>query len=111
MLSVGLKAEVFASAEEFLESSQLNEAACLIADVVMPAMSGLDLQRQLASMEQRIPMVFITAHDDDHARRSALTRGAIAFLRKPFSEEALLNAVRSVPAIGRRRSGQPRRES
>lgn len=98
--SVGLRAEVFASVEELLYSGQLGDTACLILDVVMPGMGGLDFQRRLTSAKQHIPIVFITAHDDEHARRSALALGAVAFLRKPFADEALLDVVRSALDIG-----------
>lgn len=92
--SVGLGAEVFASAEDFLNSGDLRETACLILDVRMPGMSGLELQQHLASDNCRIPIIFITAHASDReARARALQLGAIDFLLKPFSEDALLNDV------------------
>jgi FixJ family two-component response regulator len=91
--SVGLVVDVFARAEDFLYSEYLHATACLILDVRMPGMSGLELQRQLASANCRIPIIFITAHGDEAARARALQAGAADFLRKPFSEEALLNAV------------------
>ena len=93
--SFGFKAEVFASAEEFLNSDHLAEAQCLILDVRMPGMSGLELQRKLAAAGSRIPIVFITAHGDEETQAQALGAGALAFLRKPFSEEALLSAVQT----------------
>jgi FixJ family two-component response regulator len=93
--SVGFKAEVFASAEEFLNSDHLPETECLILDVRMPGMSGLELQRQLAAAGSRIPIIFITAHGDEEVQAQALKAGAVAFLRKPFSEEALLSAVQA----------------
>jgi len=98
--SVGLRAEVFASVDELLYSGQLGDTACLILDVVMPGTGGLDFQRRLTLAKQHIPIVFITAHDDEHARRSALALGAVAFLRKPFADEALLDVVRSALDIG-----------
>ena len=91
--SLGLKAKTFGSPEEFLRSSHVNETACLILDVVMPGLSGLDLQRNLVASRQPIPIIFITAHDDEHKRRQALDLGAVGFLRKPFSEQALINMV------------------
>ncbi|HEX8139568.1 MAG TPA: response regulator [Pyrinomonadaceae bacterium] len=92
--SVGLSADVFASAEDFLNSGHLHETACLILDVRMPGMGGLELQQQLASDNRRIPIIFITAHaSDEEARSRALRLGAIDFLFKPFSEDALLNDV------------------
>jgi len=92
--SVGLQAQVFASAEEFLNSGYQNHAGCLILDVRMPGMNGLQLQEQLVSAECDIPIIFITAHvSDTQARTRALQSGAVDFLIKPFSEEALLNDV------------------
>jgi len=92
--SVGLQAQVFASAEEFLNSGYQHHAGCLILDVRMPGMTGLQLQEQLVSVECDIPIIFITAHvSDTQARTRALQSGAVDFLIKPFSEEALLNDV------------------
>ena len=92
--SVGFHAEVFASAEEFLNSGYQHCAECLIVDLRMPGMSGLELQAQLASVKCDIPIIFITAHiSDTQARARALQSGAVDFLIKPFSEEALLNDV------------------
>jgi FixJ family two-component response regulator len=93
--SMGHRAEAFATAEEFLNSDRRQDTACLVLDVRMPGMSGLELQRQLAAANGPIPIIFITAHDDEQARAQALKAGAVDFLRKPFSEEALLNGVRS----------------
>jgi FixJ family two-component response regulator len=89
------------SVQEFLYSGHLRDTGCLVLDLVMPGTDGLEFQRQLTSAKQHIPIVFITAHDDDHARQSALALGAVAFFRKPFSDEALLDAVRSALNIGR----------
>ena len=92
--SVGLQAQVFASAEEFLNSGYQHHADCLILDVRMPGMNGLQLQQQLVSAECDIPIIFITAHvSDTQARTRALQSGAVDFLIKPFSEEALLDDV------------------
>jgi FixJ family two-component response regulator len=91
--SVGFSVNVFASAEEFLNSDQLGKADCLILDVRMPGMSGIELQRQLVSDDCKIPVIFITAYEDEGMRTQALFAGAGAFLIKPFSEEALLNAI------------------
>jgi len=93
--SVGLRAEVFASAEDFLHSAHLQDTACLIVDVRMPRMSGLELQRQLAKDHCPIPIIFVTAHGDAETRTCALRAGAVAFLDKPFSDEVLLRAVQS----------------
>lgn len=93
--SMGYRTEGFASAEEFLSSNHLNDTACLILDVRMPAMSGLDLQRHLVSANSRVPIVFITSHGDGEARSRALEAGAVAFLYKPCREETLLEAIES----------------
>src|SRR5919108_2266023 len=93
--SVGLRAAVFASAEDFLCSGQLQATACLIVDVRMPRMSGLELQQQLAITNRSMPIIFITAHGDEEARARALRSGAVAFLDKPFSDEVLLRAVQA----------------
>lgn len=93
--SAGFEVEVFASAQQLLSSNRLSEVECLIADVRMPEMTGLQLQRALAATGSRIPIVFITAHGDDRARAQALRAGATAFLMKPFSEQALLDAVQA----------------
>ena len=93
--SVGFAVQVFASAEEFLHSDHLQQTHCLILDVRMPGMNGLELQRQLASTRCEIPVIFITAHGNETARTQALKNGAVAYLCKPFSEEALLNAIRA----------------
>jgi len=95
--SVGLGADVFASAEEFLRSDRLKNTACLILDVRMPGMNGLELQKLLAAAHHKIPIIFITAHvSDREARNRALQAGAVDFLSKPFSEETLLNDVYAV---------------
>jgi FixJ family two-component response regulator len=91
--SVGFGVQGFSSAEAFLNSIQQYDTACLILDVRMPGMSGLDLQRRLVATNCRIPIIFITSHGDDNARTRALEAGAIDFLYKPFREEALLNAI------------------
>ena len=91
--SVGFAVKVFASAEEFLNSDHLRNTDCLILDVRMPGMNGLELQRQLAASYCKIPIIFITAHGDEEVRARALNGGAVDYLLKPFSEEALLNAI------------------
>jgi FixJ family two-component response regulator len=88
-----MRVAVLASAEEFLSSPHLEVTDCLILDVRMPGMNGLELQRQLSAANSRIPVIFITAHGDEEARAQALAAGAVAFLHKPFSEEALLSAI------------------
>jgi FixJ family two-component response regulator len=93
--SVRFVVEVFASAEEFLSSDRLRETDCLILDVRMPGMSGLELQRRLVVRHPEMPVIFITAHGDEELRSRALKGGAVDYLLKPFSEEALLNAVQT----------------
>ncbi len=91
--SVGFRAEVFGSGEEFLKSSFVSQTDCLIADVRMPGMTGLELQERLNAAGASVPIVFISAHDDKEARARGLRAGAIDFLQKPFSEESLLGAI------------------
>jgi FixJ family two-component response regulator len=91
--SLGFTVEVFASGEKFLQSNHLRNTECLILDVRMPGMSGLELQRHLAAIQAAIPIIFITAHGDDEMRSRALRAGAVDYLPKPFSEEALLAAI------------------
>jgi len=93
--SAGLPAQAFASAEEFLKSGVQHETACLIADIRMPGMSGLDLQAKLNADHCRIPTIFITAHGDAQMRMQALRAGAAEFLAKPFDDEVLLDNVRA----------------
>lgn len=92
--SVGLTAQEFASAEEFLNSGQQRQVGCLIADIRMPGISGLELQAKLNAENCRIPMIFITAHGDEKMRLQALRAGAVEFLAKPFDEDALLESIR-----------------
>ena len=91
--SVGFRVTVFASAEEFLNSNHLSDTDCLILDVRMPGMNGLDLQRRLAASHMSIPVIFITAHGDEEARVRALNGGAVEYLLKPYSEDALLKGI------------------
>jgi FixJ family two-component response regulator len=93
--SAELRAQSFASAEEFLKSGRQNQIACLIADIRMPGMSGLELQAQLNTERCRIPIIFITAHGDEKMRMQALRAGAVEFMAKPFNDEALLESVRA----------------
>jgi FixJ family two-component response regulator len=99
MKSAGFPARVFASAEEFLNSGQQRDTGCLIADIRMPGMSGLDLQSRLNSDRCRIPTIFITAHGDTNMRMQALRAGAVEFLTKPFSDDALLEQVKAALEI------------
>ena len=93
--AVGLPARAFASAEEFLMSGQQHETACLIADIRMPGISGLELQAKLNAEHCRIPTIFITAHGDEKMRMQALRAGAVEFMAKPFDDEVLLESVRA----------------
>jgi FixJ family two-component response regulator len=93
--SVGLTAQVFASAEDFLDSGHHKKTRCLIADIRMPGMSGLELQAKLNADRCRIPTIFITAHGDEKMRMQALRAGAVEFLAKPFDDEALIERVRA----------------
>ena len=92
--SLGYRAEAFGSAEEFLDSGRAKKTACLILDVRMPRMDGLELQRRLAGSS--IPIVFITARASEEEERRALQAGAVAFLRKPVDKEALLRVLGAV---------------
>jgi FixJ family two-component response regulator len=94
MKSVGLPALAFAHAEEFLTSGRKHDIACLIVDIQLPGMSGLELQSLNAEL-YRIPTIFITAHGDENARMQAIRAGAVEFLTKPFDDEALLQSVRA----------------
>ncbi|MCP3712145.1 response regulator [Paraburkholderia sp. CNPSo 3274] len=91
----GFAARAFASAEAFLASSCVGEARCLILDMCMPGMSGRDLQRELLRRRQTVPIIFITAHGDEALRRRVLEQGAVECLFKPFSDTALLGAIRA----------------
>lgn len=91
--SVGLSVQDFASAEDFLSSGLCEEVACLILDVRLPGMGGLELQNQLITSNCRVPIIFISAHDDGQDEARALKAGAVDFLQKPFSEAALFNAI------------------
>jgi FixJ family two-component response regulator len=92
--SAGLLAQSFGSAEAFLNSGQQHETGCLITDIRMPGMSGLELQSKLNSDHCSIPTIFITAHGDEKMRMQAMRGGAVKFLTKPFDSEALLESVR-----------------
>jgi FixJ family two-component response regulator len=93
--SAGLKARCFGSAEAFLESGLHRHAACLIADIRMPKMSGLELQAKLRSEECDVPIIFITAHGDARMRIQAMRDGAVEFLSKPFDHQLLLKRVQA----------------
>src|SRR6516162_521637 len=89
----GFAARAFSSGQEFLSSDYVNETRCLILDVAMPGMSGLDLQQELKRRGQAIPIIFISGQKDEDIRKQALRQGAVKFLCKPFSDRDLLEAV------------------
>jgi len=89
----GFAARAFSSAQEFLASDYLDETRCLILDVAMPGMSGLDLQQELKRHGKQIPIIFITGQKEEDIRKRAFREGAVKFLYKPFSDSALLDAV------------------
>lgn len=99
MKEAGLRSQAFASAEDFLNSGQQHDTACLISDIRMPGMSGLELQARLNSEHCRIPTVFITAHGDTNMRMQALRAGAVEFLAKPFNDDVLLEHVKAALAM------------
>ena len=92
--SSGFRAEAFASAKEFLDSKSAAETACLILDLRMSGMNGLELQRRLTQNGNPVPVIFLSAQASEEDERSALSAGAVRFLRKPISKEALLSAIR-----------------
>jgi len=93
--SAGLAARCFGSAEEFLESGLHRQAACLITDILMPKMSGLELQTRLKDEECDIPIIFITAYEDASMRIQAMREGAVEFFAKPFDHQLMLKTVRA----------------
>jgi FixJ family two-component response regulator len=93
--SFGFRTAAFASAEDFLRSGTLPDSSCLIVDIQMPGMNGLELQSELAAAGCHVPIIFITAYDDEESRERALQGGAVAFLGKPFNDEELLQTIRS----------------
>jgi FixJ family two-component response regulator len=95
MKSAGFPVQSFASAEDFLKSGQQHDTGCLIADIRMPGMSGLDLQAKLSADHCPIPTIFITAHGDEKLRLQAMRGGAVKFLAKPFDDAILLESVRT----------------
>ena len=91
--SLGMQAEAFLSGEDLLNSGRTAEAACLILDLRMPNMDGLELQRRLKEIQPRIPVIFFSAHATNEEEKRALRSGAVAFLRKPVSKDALLRVI------------------
>jgi FixJ family two-component response regulator len=101
--SLGYASKVFASAEEFLESSYLNDTACLISDVQMPGMNGIELQSRLKRLECSAPVIFVTAFPDERNRALALEGGAIGFLEKPFEGRAMVQLIQAALRTHRER--------
>lgn len=95
LISMGFEVRTFPSALDFLHQGPLHDHGCVIVDVRMPEMSGLDLQKQLTLSGISLPVIFITAHEDQGARTKAMGAGAVAFLQKPFSEQCLMDAISS----------------
>ena len=95
MKSLGYTAEAFASAEEFLNSRKASRTSCLIADVQMPGMTGVELYRHLLASGQTIPTILITAYPDDSVRARALGDGVVCYLSKPFDENDLLTCIKT----------------
>lgn len=99
--SSGLRVEAFGSAEDFLQSGYLGETCCLLLDLDMPGMGGLELQLRLAEIDSRIPIVFLTARASEEEEHRALRAGAVGFLRKPVDKETLLRAIKVALGSGR----------
>jgi FixJ family two-component response regulator len=108
--SFGYRAAVFESAEIFLRSGQLHDTSCLIADINMPRINGLQLQSQLGAEGSSIPIIFITAYGNTESRRQAMQAGAIAFLDKPFSDEQLLKSIRTALTLEEASRTRPERK-
>jgi FixJ family two-component response regulator len=98
--SLGYRAVTFSSAEEFLGSGHLDATACLITDVHMPGISGVELQDRLIADGRRMPVIFITAFPDDRLRKHALNAGALGYLDKPFCEDRLIACLRAAVSEG-----------
>lgn len=101
--SAGLEPQLFASAEEFLEADRPDVPGCLILDVRLPGLSGLDLQRHLSISNTDVPIIFITAHGNDQMSVRAIQEGAVAFLTKPFRDQDLLDAIQIAVKMDRLR--------
>jgi FixJ family two-component response regulator len=107
MRSVGLRVEAFASAQEFLRSTRPEVPACLVLDVRLPGLSGLDLQKQMAEGDRDMPIIFITGHGDIPMTVQAMKAGAVEFLTKPFRDQVLLDAIQQ--ALERDRQAREQR--
>jgi len=97
--AAGLEVVSFSSAEEFLDSGALSDSACLILDMNLPGLSGIELQQHLHASGLEIPIIFISAQADENAKRQVLEAGAAGFFNKPFSIESLLATVRSIRSV------------
>ena len=91
--SAGFDCEAFASGDEYLQSGRVAETSCLILDITMPGMTGLDLQRHLVGSEHSIPIIFITGYPEDSSREQAFRAGAICYLPKPYGDDELLGCI------------------
>jgi FixJ family two-component response regulator len=91
--SLGHTVASFGSAEEFLQSGRLDDTSCLVSDVQMPGMSGIELQTRLRAEGRRLPVIFITAYPETSSRKEALASGAVGFLNKPFSDDELISCI------------------
>ncbi len=91
--SLGFAAYAFASAEEFLASPRLNDTSCLVVDVQMPGLSGLDLQSELAARDRQMPIIFITAFPEERIRKRAEAAGAVGFFSKPVDSQVLIRCL------------------
>ncbi|MCZ6915346.1 MAG: response regulator [Gemmatimonadetes bacterium] len=95
MRSAGFEVLAFESAEDFIDFSRCGAPGCVVVDVQMPGMNGLDLQEHLNDSGSRLPVIFITAYEDDHVRARAMNAGATEFLQKPFDDKVLIGAIHS----------------
>jgi FixJ family two-component response regulator len=100
--SLGLQARTYASAEDFLHSSHQDRSSCLITDLQMPGLSGIELQRRLAAQGRQIPIIFVTAFPEDRIRARAMEWGALGLLSKPFDSQKLIELINKAIATGRR---------
>jgi FixJ family two-component response regulator len=98
--SLGYAAEVYSSAEEYLQSGRVSESSCVITDLHMPGMSGIDLQDRLAADGHHIPIIFVTAYFEERMLARVANAGAVGFLRKPFADERLIECLDRALAIG-----------
>jgi FixJ family two-component response regulator len=104
--SLGYVAATFVSAEEFLQSERMYDTSCLISDVKMPGMSGIELQSHLIANGHRMPIIFVTAFGERGVRKRAMAAGALCFLSKPFSEESLIGCINKALNVGNAANGE-----